>query len=204
MRFLQKSRRSRVVLTLLVLIPSAIAAGSMSPTFAANAAASALPACQAAQLIVTGGVITTNTSYPVKTTTGLHQARAYEMVPVYFYNRGSSCHLLMGAPVVRLLRNTTTASTAPPNDLSIPTGADNTRRPPIDRHQKVEALFVVVPRAGPAFKGCEPGTATGIVVGGYAKPIGAVHFIARTLREVCFDSGVGRSVLDYGVEFPPI
>jgi hypothetical protein len=196
-------RRNRVVLTLVLLVPLAIAVGTLSSRAAANAASSSLPACRASQLTVTGGAISMNTSYPVRTTTGVSQVRAYEVVPVYFYNRGPSCHLLMGAPVIRLLRDTTEASTAPLHDLSIPAGADNTRRPPIDRRQKIEALFVVVPRVGPTFKGCDPATATGIVVEGYAKPIGTIHFIPRALRNVCFDSGVGRGVLDYGVEFPP-
>jgi hypothetical protein len=196
-------RGSRVILTLVILIPLATAVTTVSSPVAANASPTVLPACQASQLTVTGGAVTTNTTYPVKTTTGVHQDPAYEVVPVYFYNRGTSCHILMGGPVVRLLRDTSVASTATLHDLSTPAGADNTRRPPIDRHQKIEALFVVVPRVGPAFKGCERATATGIVVGGYAKPISAIHFIPRTLRDVCFDTGVGRSVLDYGVEFPP-
>jgi hypothetical protein len=152
---------------------------------------------------VTGGATLTNTTYPVMTTTGVHQASAYEEVPVNFYNRGENCHLLMGAPEVQLLRHTSNASGAPASDISLPAGADNTRRPVVRRHQKIKALFVVVPRLDPAFKGCEPATATGIIVGGYAKPIGTTQFIARRLRGVCFDSGVGRSVLDYGIEFPP-
>jgi hypothetical protein len=200
---MKRVRGSRVALSLVVLIPLAIAAGTVSSTLSANAASSLLPACQASQLTVTGGPTQTNTTYPVKTTTGVRQSRAFELVPVYFHNRGVSCHLLMGAPVVVLLRNTTNASTAPRHDVSIPAGADNTRRPAVDHNKTIEALFVVVPHVGPAFKGCEPATATGINVGGYAKPVGTSHFITRTLREVCFDSGVGRGVLDFGIAFPP-
>jgi len=112
----------------------------------------------------------------------------------------------MGAPEVQAVRNTTdvvnlTALSA--HDVSIPAGADNTRRPVVTHRKKIEAFFVVVKPLGPSFKGCDPATASGIVIQGYASPIGTFRFVLRQLRDVCFDTGVGQSVLDYGISFPP-
>ena len=199
----KRVRRSTAVLALVVLSPLAIAAGTVSPAVVAQAATPSHPACLASNLTVTDGVTVTNTTYTVKTSTGLHQVPAYEEVPVYFYNRGATCHLLMGAPEVQAVRDTANVAAITSHDLSIPTGADNTRRPVVAHHQKLEALFVVVKPVGPPFKGCAPATTTGLLVGDYAKPIGTTHFVIRRLQDVCFDSGVGRSVLDYGIGFPP-
>jgi hypothetical protein len=85
-------RASRFVFTLVVLLPVSTAVGTVPSTVAAGATSSGLPACRASQLTVTGGATLTNTTYPVMTTTGVHQASAYEVVPVYFYNRGENCH----------------------------------------------------------------------------------------------------------------
>jgi hypothetical protein len=156
-------------------------------------------ACQATQVRVTAGPTAFNTTYPVTTSTGHHRVPAYEVVPVYFYNRGSTCHLLMSAPDVRALRGAPSPSGAPLNDFSVPTSADNTRRPVVEHHQKIEALFVVTAPEGLPFKGCDPATSTGFVVGGYAKPIATTSFVKRALRDVCFDSGPGANVVNFGV-----
>jgi hypothetical protein len=74
----------------------------------------------------------------------------------------------------------------------------------ISRHEKLEALFVVVKPVGPTFKGCDTATATGFIVGDYASPIATTHFVDRKLREVCFDTGIGHNVIDYGVEWPSV
>ena len=169
----------------------------------AKSAAPSRPACLASNITVTAGATVTNTTYTVKTSTGLHQASAYEKVPVYFYNRSATCHLLMGAPEVRAVRDTAHGAAITLHDLSIPTGSDNTRRPVVAHHQKLEALFVVVKPVGSPFTGCDPMTTTGFLVGDYAKPIATTHFVVRRLHDVCFDSGVGRNVLDYGIGFPP-
>jgi hypothetical protein len=187
-------------------MPLAIAVGTVSPALIAQAATPSHPACLASNITVTAGVTVTNTTYTVKTSTGLHQVPAFEDVPVYFYNRSTTCHLLMGAPEVQAVRNTmdiVNLSALSAHDVSVPAGADNTRRPVVAHHQKLEVLFVVVKPLGPSFKGCDPATASGIVIQGYASPIGSFHFVVRQLRDVCFDSGVGRSVLDYGVSFSP-
>jgi len=177
--------------------------GTVSPIVVAQAATPSHPACLASNIAVTAGATATNATYTVKTSTGLHQASAYEEVPVYFYNRGATCHLLMGAPEVRAVGDAANAAAITLHDLSIPTGADNTGRPVVAHHQKLEALFVVVKPVGSPFTGCDPMTSTGFLVGGYAKPIATTHFVVRRLRDVCFDSGVGRSVLDYDIGFPP-
>jgi hypothetical protein len=171
----------------------------------AHAATPSHPACQASQIAVTAGATVTNTTYPVRTSTGVHQSPAYEEVPVYFYNRDATCHLLMGAPYFQAVRNTTDVvnlSALSAHDVSVGVGADNTRRPVVVRHQKLEALFVVVKPLGPSFKGCDPATASGIVIQGYARPIGTFHFVVRQLRDVCFDTGVGRGQFNYGAAWP--
>ena len=198
-------RWSGAVLTLVVLIALAILVGTTSRARTAQAAPTAHPACRASQIVVSAGATLFNANYPVRTTTGVHQESAYEAVPVYFYNRGDTCHLLMGAPAIGVVRDTTTVTslkTLKLRDLSVGVSAENTRRPVVARHQKIEALFVIVRPVGPAFKSCDPVTGSGLLVQGYARPIGTFHFIVRRLRTVCFDSGVGRIVLDYGVAWP--
>ncbi len=195
------ARRRRIALVLVVL--SSLMMVALSSTTPAQAAMSLPPACQVSQISVTAGATVTNTTYPVKTSTGLYQMPAYEVVPVYFYNRGVTCHLLMGAPDVRAVRGTTHFATITSHDLSTPASGDNTKRVVVAHHQKLEALFVVIEPVGSTFKGCDPATSTGFIVGDYAKPISATHFVIRKLRKVCFDSGVGRNVLDYGISFPP-
>jgi hypothetical protein len=74
--------------------------------------------------------------------------------------------------------------------MSVPTAAENTRRPVITHHQKIEALFVVDRLVGSSFTGC------------YANPIATTHFVVRQLGDVCFDTGVGRNVLNYGAVWP--
>ena len=206
-----KSVRRRAIgntsaLVLVVLTPLLLAGYSASSSTTAQAVTSH-PACDASQITVTAGKTLTNATYAVRTTSGLHQVRADELVPVYFYNTGATCHLLMGAPQVLAVRNTkdvTDLATLSMHDVSIPSGAVDTRRRVVVRHQKIEALFVVVrPVAGPTFRGCHPATATGLLLQGYAGPIGTFHWIPRQLRDVCFDTGVGRSVVNFGINWPP-
>jgi hypothetical protein len=180
-----------------------MAVGTLSPAADAQTTVLSHPACLASNIAVTAGTTRINATYTVKTSTGLHEASAYEEVPVYFYNRGAICHLLMGAPDVQAVRDTVNTDAITLHDLSVPTGSGNTRRPVITHHQKLEALFVVVKPVGSSFAGCDPVTAAGFLVGNYAKPIASTHFVVRRLRDVCFDSGVGRIVLDYGIDFPP-
>ena len=193
-------------LVLIVVMPLLLAGCSASSSTTAQAVTSH-PACDASQITVTAGKTLTNTTYGVRTTTGLHQVRAYELVPLYFYNTGATCHLLMSAPDVLAVRNTTDVtnlSTLSMHDVSIPIDSANTRRRVVTHHQKLEALFVVLkPVAGLTLRGCHPATATGLVVQGYAGPVGTFHWISRELRDVCFDTGVGSSVVNFGISWPP-
>jgi len=198
----QRVRENRVVLALAVLMSLAIAVGTLSPTGSSSATSSMHPACRASQIVVTAGATETNASYPVRTSTGLHRSSAFEIVPVYFHNRGATCHLLMGAPNFRAVRNTTDVTHLIAHDLSVPAGADNNRRPVIAGHHETEALFVIVRPVGSSFTGCNPATTTGFLVGDYANPIATTHFVVRQLRDVCFDAGLGRNVLDYGAVWP--
>jgi hypothetical protein len=204
MGYLRKCvRESRVVLALVVLLPLALAVGTLSLAAAAHAAAPAQPACQASQIAVTAGATLGATNYLVRTSTGLQQRSASQVIPVYFYNRGATCHLLMGGPIFRAVRNTTDVAHLSANDLAIPAGVGSTRRPVVAHHQKIEALFVLMKPIGLAFTGCKPATTTGFLVGDYANPIATTHFIIRQLRDVCFDNpGVGRGVLNYGPAWP--
>ena len=202
----QGFRGKTMAFALVALTPLLLAGCSAAPAATAHSVTSH-PACGASQITVTAGKTLTNATYEVKTTTGLHQVRADELVPLYFYNTGATCHLLMGAPQVLAVRHTTDVtnlSTLSMHDVSIPSGADNTRRLVVARHQKIEALFVVLkPVAGPTLRGCHPATATGLVLQGYAGPIGTFQWIPRQLRDVCFDTGAGRGVVNFGVSWPP-
>jgi hypothetical protein len=193
-----------IVRALAMLLPISIAVGACSSLSLVQAAIASYPACQASQITVTAGATATNAPYPVRTSSGVRLSLAYELVPVYFDNRGSTCHLLMGAPSVRAVRYTTHPDAISLHDLSAPAEAGNTRRLVVSRHEKLEALFVVVKPAGTTFKGCDTATATGFIVGDYASPIATTHFVDRKLREVCFDTGIGDNVIDYGVEWPSV
>ena len=160
------------------------------------------PACRASQIKVSAGPTTINATYTVATATGVRPVFADEAVPVYFFNRGDVCHLLMGAPAVSAVRHAkrvASLESLPLRDLSIPASADNTRRRLVAHHQRLEVLVMLARPVGPSFAGCDPATATGILVQGYAGPIGTFHFVARPLRDVCFDTGVGRNVVNVGV-----
>ena len=187
-------------------LAAALTSGPLAIPLAVNAHAGIThPACQSSQIRVTAGATATDATYTVRTSTGVHQVSAYEIVPVSFYNKGATCHLLMGAPIFQAVRNTTALSaTTPPHDLSIPAGAGNTKRMVVPRHQKIEALFVVVKPVGSSFAGCEPATTSGFSVGDFGNPIDTTHFIRRQLREVCFDSGAGAHVLNIGASWEPV
>ena len=201
----RQGRGGAAIVARTLLAPLAIAAAVVAPANRAPGATASLPACRAAQIAVSAGATAFTTTYSVRTSTGLHHVAVYEAVPVYFSNRGTTCHLLMGAPQFQAVRGTTDVrrlSALSAHDLSVPVGADNTRRPVVAHLRKIEALFVVARPVGRAFAGCEPATASGIVIQGYASPIGTFHFIARQLRDVCFDTGVGPRVVNDGALWP--
>lgn len=200
MRYLRtRVRESRAALALAILMPLAIA---LSPATSSSATSAMQPACQASQVVVTAGATLGETNYSMRTPIGLQQRSASLVIPVYFYNRGAICHLLMGAPIFRPVRYTTDAAHLSANDLGVPAGADNNQRPVVKRHQTLKALFVLIRPVGAPFKACKPGTATGVQVGGYVKPVATTHFILRQIRDVCFDTGIGRNVGNYGAAWP--
>ena len=177
----------------------------LSPSVSAQASGALHPACGAAQIRVSAGATAMNTTYSLVTAPGTRRVLAYEAVPVYFYNRGGVCHLLMGAPAVQAVRHATqvpSLKTLPMRDVSIGTTAENNRRRLITHHQRLEVLVVVIRPVGPAFVGCDPATTTGIIMQGYAGPVGTFAFIPRRLSDVCFDAGLGRVVDDIGVLWP--
>lgn len=194
----RRSRWTDVALTLVVIVPLT-AATLAGPLEVSAHAATTHPACQASQIQVTAGATLLNTGYNESTPTGIVKAFANEAVPVYFYNKGATCHLLMGAPDVRAVKRTTNVRAITMSDLSIPVGADNENRLVVEHHKRVEALFVVVKPNALMGHPCDPATTTGLLVGDYGNPIASTHFIARKLRQVCFDSGVGRNVVNSGV-----
>lgn len=191
----------RVGLALAVITSMAVIEAVAARSGTAPAGASTLVACPASRIRVTAGATVMDTTYSYTTPTGVVTAFANEAVPVYFYNKGALCHLLMGAPEIRMVRGTTAAAAITRSDLSTPVGADSEDRVAVGSHQQVEALLVVVKPVGPSFAGCHPAASTGILVGGYGKPIASTRFIARRLRYACFDSGVGRVVANYGVDW---
>jgi hypothetical protein len=201
---MRRSFEGSIALTIVVLALFLAATGTVSPVVIAQAAALKPPVCQTAEIKMTAGATVTNTSFPVRTSTGLHQSPAYEEIPLYFYNRGAVCHLESDAPFIEAVRNTksiTELSQISAQDSSSPTAAYGTGRHVVEHHQKIEALIVVTKPVGSFFMGCDPSTASGVTVQ-YAKPSGTFHFVVRRLRDVCFDTGVGSRVLDFGAVWP--
>jgi hypothetical protein len=195
-------RASWAKFSFVALAPLAVAVGTMPPVGSSGAATTQRLACLASQISVSAGATQGETNYSVRTPTGVQERSASKVIPVYFFNRGATCHLLMGGPSVRAVRNTTDATHLSMNDLGVPVDTGTTRRPVVSHHQKIEALFVYMKPVGPPFAGCKPSTATGLLMDGYAKPGATKHFIARRLADVCFDTGVGRDSLNYGVAWP--
>lgn len=204
MNLLGSRAHGRRVGRTLVVITSFTAVTMTSPlALSAQAASTAHPACQASQIRVTAGPTSTNVTYNAKTVTGEHKSLAKEAVPVYFYNQGSTCHLLIGAPDFRAVKSTTDLSSITVSDLSMPDGADNENRLLLDHHERVEALFVVVKFSGITSGRCDPATTTGLLVGDYASPIATTHFFARKIHDVCFYKGPGPIATNSGAVWVP-
>ena len=70
-------------LVLVVVTPLLLAGYSAASATTAQAMTSH-PACDASQITVTAGKTLTHATYAVRTTSGFHQVRAEELVPVYF------------------------------------------------------------------------------------------------------------------------
>ena len=183
-------------IAVIALLTAATVTGPLALT--AQAASTAHPACQASQIRVTAGPTSPNVTYDVKTVTGEHKSLAKDAVPVYFYNKGSICHLLMGAPIFRAVKSTADPGSLTVADLSMPAGADNENRLLLGHHERVEALYVVVKLSGISSGQCDPATTTGLLVGDYANPKATTHFLARKIHRVCFYKGPGPIAMNAG------
>jgi hypothetical protein len=159
-------------------------------------AASRYPACLTSQIKVKVGATMSNVSYVYSTA----HAISKKAVPVYFYNKGATCHLLMGRPSIRAVKNTTNVHAIAVSDLSFPGSVSTENRVVVAHHQKVEALFLFGNGLPPSSGRCDPATTTGILVQGYADPTPSIgKFFPRRIRHICFDSGVGAIVSNTGV-----
>ena len=166
-------------------------------------AAQRYPACLTSQIEVTAGATITNVSYDYPAGKRTVHAFSKKAAPVFFYNRGPVCHLLMGGPAISAVRNATSTTTVIASDLSIAVGPlPTTKRVVLDRHQRAEALFLFGGPMPPGVRGCHPATATGLLVQGYADPVPSVGmFFPRPITNVCFPASgsVGANVVNTGV-----
>ena len=169
-----------------------------------EARATTLVACRTSQIQVTAGPTLTNVRYSYKASGHTLKGLAQQAVPVYFYDKGATCHLLMSGPDIRMVRNATDASSIAASDLSAPTGNPAvSERAVVDRHQRIEALVSVNRLPKKDSKNCVPATSTGFLVGDYANPVATSHFIVRALDHVCFDPGTvgGPVTINFGVSW---
>ena len=141
-----------------------------------------------------------NASYDYSTVEGTVHAFSKEAIPVYFYNKSTVCHLLMGGPSIRAVKNTTDVTAIMASDLAFSAPVTGEKRVVVEHHQKVEALFLFGNPVLHKSRACDPATATGILIQGYSKPTTSTGtFFPRRIRHVCFDSGVGAIVSNTGV-----
>jgi hypothetical protein len=104
---------------------------------------------------VTSGPTLFNTSYDNLDEHLKFKAFANEAVPVYFFNKGADCHLLMGAPTIRAARKIPVTDSSSTTNLSFPFTA-NERRLLIVHDEKIEALFVVIKPSAVLGHPCDP------------------------------------------------
>jgi len=195
-----RRRNAAPALAVMVILSAVVVTG---PLALSAKAANAHPACKVSQIRVRAGATLVDAHYDETTPTGVVHPFANEAVPVYFYNVGGVCHLLMGGPIFQAVRHTTDVKALPNDDLSMPGGADNEHRQLVEHHEQVEALLVVVKPSAALGAPCDPAATTGFLVGDYADPIGHSHFIKRNLHYVCFDFGAGSHVLNIGASWVP-
>lgn len=194
------ARLSLVVVTFLAsFIPGA-------STSSVAQAATRYPACVTSQIVVSAGATLSNVSYQYPTQTGIVHAFSKKAVPVFFYNRGPVCHLLMGAPAITAVRDATSAATVTVDNMTIPNPpVPTTKRVVLLRHERAEALFLFGnPLPKGASEGCRPATATGLLVQGYANPVPSTgKFFPRQMKNVCFPvpGVVGAVATNTGVEW---
>ena len=152
---------------------------------------SSLPECAATNITLTiGATYKGGASYPSGTLS----------TPVSFANHGSSCHLPLGGPIARAVRGTYNGNATRVSQFSFPLPSSN-RRLTLNGGSQDRALIEVrgLPSAMLHAKTCSPQTAAGFVVEGYATPLAARHYFARSLANVCFYAGPGGIVTDFAL-----
>lgn len=193
------SRRGRTVQALVVItfITSVVAVDSTPPV---AQAATRYTACVTSQIEVTAGATISNVSYEYSTWKGTVHAFSKKAVPVFFFNRGKACHLLMGVPAINAVRNAKSVSAMTNSDMAVSAPVPSTKRVVLDHHQKVEALFLFGSPIPKGVRGCDAATTTGILVQGYARPTPSVgKFFPRKIKNVCFPVGAGATFVNTGV-----
>ena len=202
MRFtINRARRKLAVLALVVFtsLGSSISLGSISLV---AQAATRYPACVISKIVVTAGRTISDVPYQYPTQMGNVHAFSKMAVPVFFYNRGPVCDLLMGAPDITAVRDATSASTVTVANMTIPNPPPLTKRVVLQLHQRAEALFLFGSKIPKGAADCHSGTATGLLVQGYAKPVPSVgKFFPRRMKNVCFPvpGAVGAVTTNTGV-----
>jgi hypothetical protein len=169
----------------------------------AGATTTRYPTCLASQIIVSVGATVSNVSYDYSTSKGIVPAFSKEGMPVYFYNKSTDCHLLMGGPSINAVKHATNVRAITGSELAMSAQIPYDKRVVVEHDQKVEALFLFGNISSPVLQNgrrCDPATATGILVQGYAKPTPSTgRFFARKIPQVCFDNGVGANWSNTGV-----
>ena len=122
------------------------------------------------------------------------------LTPITFANHGSSCHLPLGGPIARAVRGTYNGDATKVSQFSFPLPSSN-KRLKLNEGSRDRALIEVrgLPSAMLHAKTCSPQTAAGFVVEGYAKPLAARHYFARSLANVCFYVGPGGTATDFAL-----
>ena len=203
MRLAKTHARRRLVPRALVVMTALASFIAVEAAATAARAATRYPVCKAAQIEVTAGATIANVSYDYPAGRRTVHAFSTKAVPVFFFNRGPACHLVMGAPAIDAVRNATSATAVTEGDLAVSAPPlPTTKRVVLDRHQTAEALFLYGSPIPAGVRGCHPATATGLLVQGYAMPVPAVGtFVARRIPSVCFPVPgiVGATFVNTGV-----
>jgi len=164
---------------------------SRSTTSVVKATPVSSPVCQASNVTLSiGSTYKGGAGYPAGTV----------LTPVTFTNHGPVCHLPRGGPTVRAVRGTYRGNATKVSQLSFPTVPATNKRVTLSSGARGQSLVEVrgLPSMMLHAKTCSPHTTGGFVVEGYAKPLAASHYFARSLTNVCFYEGPG-NVMNFGV-----
>ena len=164
---------------------------SRSTTSTVKATPVSSPVCQASNVtLIIGPTYKGGAGYPAGTV----------LTPVSFTNDGPMCHLPRGGPTVRAVRGTYRGNATKVSQLSFPAVPATNKRVTLRSGARGQSLVEVrgLPSTMLHAKNCSPHTAVGLVVEGYAKPLAASHYFARSLTNVCFYEGPG-NVTNFGV-----